>query len=116
MVAAQAYTGLIAALVPVAGYERAQWDQKRMFESNHRGIETDMNMRELSKQEITAALQKIKLIADAVKDAGSIPSGHLYAVVMSAISLSEYEKIIGLLKRSELISETANVLTWRGES
>jgi hypothetical protein len=70
-------------------------------------------MRELSKQEITAALQKIKLIADAVKEAGSIPSGHLYAAVMSAFTLDEYQKIVGLLKKTDLVSEAANVLTWK---
>lgn len=29
-IAAQAYPGLVAALVPVAGFERVPWDQKRM--------------------------------------------------------------------------------------
>jgi hypothetical protein len=29
-IAAQAYPGRIAALIPVTGFERAQWDQKRM--------------------------------------------------------------------------------------
>ena len=69
---------------------------------------------QITREEIQSALAKTKLIADAIKEAGSIPSGHLYAVVMSAFSLSEFEKIVGLLIRADLITKSMNVLTWKG--
>lgn len=69
----------------------------------------------VTKQDIIAAIQKTKIIADAVKEAGTdgIPSGHLYAIVMSAYSLSEFQQIIDLLKRNNIIQEKeVHLLVW----
>jgi hypothetical protein len=61
------------------------------------------------------ALDKIRIIADAIRDAKSIPSGHLYAIVMGAFSLEEYERIIQTLKNAKLVYEsTAHMLIWEG--
>ena len=61
------------------------------------------------------ALDKIRIIADAIREAKSIPSGHLYAIVMGAYSLEEYERIIQILVNAKLVyKSTAHMLIWEG--
>jgi hypothetical protein len=63
----------------------------------------------------SAALRIIQAIAEAIREAGKIPSGHLYAVLMEkGITIEQYENIIGLLKRTGLVKESASVLIWVG--
>lgn len=59
-----------------------------------------------------AAIQMIKAVADAIKELGKIPSGHLYARLMPYLDLPSYEKIIGILERSGVIRKTSDVLYW----
>lgn len=53
-------------------------------------------------------------VAEVIRGAGSIPSGHLYAQVMGRMSLASYEAIIRGLKGAGLVSERAHMLTWTG--
>jgi hypothetical protein len=72
-----------------------------------------MSTNENSKQ-IEASLLAVKAIADAIRKLKEIPSGTLYAIVMGKMSLESYNGIISLLKRTKLISEKNNLLTWIG--
>lgn len=55
-------------------------------------------------------------IASAVKEAGQIPSGHLYAAVMGRIGLPLYNRIIEMLIRERLIRrEPSHLLIWIGD-
>ena len=63
-----------------------------------------------TKQEIEATLQTVKAIAEAIRDLGTVPSGHLYARVMGFMSLDQYNQIIGILKRQGLITESYHEL------
>jgi hypothetical protein len=65
-----------------------------------------------TESEIKNAFIFIKTIADSIREAKRIPSGTLYAVLMDKISLSEYEKVIAILKKSELIEEKNHELIW----
>ena len=65
-----------------------------------------------TKQEIEATFQTVKAIAEAIRDLGSVPSGHLYARVMGVLSLDQYNQIIGILKRQGLIEESYHELKW----
>ena len=47
-----------------------------------------------------------------IRELGSVPSGHLYARVMDTLSLSQYQQVIGLLKREGLVLESGHLLTW----
>ena len=67
-----------------------------------------------TKQEITAVLTAIMAIGDAIRDLGSVPSGHLYAQLMSKLDLATYERIIKTLKDAGLVTESNNLLTWIG--
>lgn len=59
-------------------------------------------------------LLKLLTIAKEIKESGSIPSGHLYAMVIGHVNFEEYQEIIALLKRIELIEESNHELIWLG--
>ena len=65
------------------------------------------------KKQVRNTLQIVKAVADVIRELKSIPSGHLYARLMEYhIDLSQYESIIGLLKRAELVKEENHLLIW----
>jgi len=54
-------------------------------------------------------------IAGAIKELGSVPSGHLYARLMDQMSLATYEKIVGALIGAGLVrKEPSHLLVWIG--
>lgn len=72
---------------------------------------------ENSKLDRDAALAAVKIchaVADAIRELGRVPNGHLYANLMSRMSLETYTKIIDILKGAGLIEERANELIWKG--
>lgn len=58
------------------------------------------------------SLDAVFVVSEAVRTAGTVPSGTIFATL--GIALTEYEAIIGLLTRAGLVCEKANVLTWTG--
>ncbi len=70
-------------------------------------------MSTVTKTQVVAALQTLAAVAEAIRELGSVPSGHLYAQLMpSGMTLSTYQAIIGKLRRAGLITESNNLLTW----
>ncbi len=65
-------------------------------------------------QQTKAAMQIILAVGDAIRELGSVPSGHLYANLMGKMSLAQYEAIIRTLKGAGLVEESAHLLTWVG--
>lgn len=64
---------------------------------------------------IKAALGMVKAVADAIRDLGSVPSGHLWAHCMGSMGFDEYEWIIGQLIGAGLIRKNQSyLLTWIG--
>jgi len=53
-------------------------------------------------------------VGEAIRDLGSVPSGHLYAQLMGRMDLDTYNKLIGLLKQANLVEESNHLLTWVG--
>ena len=51
-------------------------------------------------------------IAKAIRDAGGIPNGHLYAQVMGKMSFDQYQNMIETMKKMSLIKEENNFLTY----
>lgn len=60
-------------------------------------------------------VEKLKLAAKiiflAIKEAGGMPSGHLYAAVMGSLSLQEYQTCLDVLKSTGLVKESNHFLT-----
>lgn len=62
-----------------------------------------------------AALSVILALTEAIRQLGSIPSGHLYAQVCSHMDLQTYTSFIERIKGSGLVTETmGGMLTWVG--
>lgn len=59
-------------------------------------------------------INKLHVITESIRSAKEIPSGHLYAICMNHISLEEYNEIIEMLKRINLIEERFFLLKWIG--
>jgi hypothetical protein len=68
-----------------------------------------------SKAQVKAYLDAAMAIADAIRDLGSVPSGHLYAHVMGRMGLETYQAIIKVLVDGGLVRQDAShLLTWIG--
>ena len=64
---------------------------------------------------ITKGIVKVTFaLADAIRDLGSVPNGHLYAQVMAMVPLPAYEAAITLLKESGVVVEVNHELIWKG--
>ena len=66
----------------------------------------------VTKEQVVAGIQVVKALADAIKELGSVPSGHLYASVMGRLSLSQYEQCIGILTRAGIVRKSGDLLIW----
>ncbi len=66
-------------------------------------------------EQLKAGQSVVFAVAEAIRELGEAPSGTLYAVLCGRVSYQGYEKIIGMLKRADLVSESpAHLLTWIG--
>lgn len=62
-----------------------------------------------------AAVQAVKALADAIRELGSVPSGHLYAHIMGSVPLESYQAMLDILKQAGLVSEGGtHMLRWIG--
>lgn len=61
------------------------------------------------------ALHVLRIWADAIREAGSIPPGHVYAASMNIINtVDEFNVGIGHLVRAGLVKRNGDVLVWTG--
>lgn len=64
--------------------------------------------------EVTKAIMVASVVGDAIRELGSVPSGHLYANLMGHMDLDTYNGCIKILKQADLVEERNNVLRWVG--
>ena len=69
-------------------------------------------MSAITKQEVLAVIETVKTIGMAIKELGSVPSGHLYAQLCGHMSLETYNFCISKLKEAKVIEEKNYLLTW----
>lgn len=66
-------------------------------------------------EQIKAAAGIVLAIADAIKELGQVPSGHLYAHLMGLLSIGAYEQAVQILVDAKVVQRDAShVLTWVG--
>lgn len=71
-----------------------------------------------TKEQVLACIDVIRAIADCIKDCTEksalkgIPSGELYANVMTHMSFEQYTAIINKLKELGIVRESNYLLTW----
>lgn len=68
----------------------------------------------VTKEEIAAVIRAVAAIAEAIRDLGRVPSGHLYAQVMGVLSLDNYTIAIDHLERAKLVRREGHELIWTG--
>ncbi len=68
----------------------------------------------MTREAMKAGIQVITAVADAIRELGEVPSGHLYARLMGHLSFDQYESIISILKRTGLVTEQYHLLRWVG--
>ena len=68
----------------------------------------------LTKEELNGGLQAIFAVAEAIREAGEIPSGTLYAMLIGKMNFQAYEKMLAILKNAGLISVNAHLIRWTG--
>lgn len=73
-----------------------------------------MNPGTITKKEIHTAFELLKIAAEAICKAGSVPSGTLYATMMSVIDLPGYNRAIEILINAKLVKKENHLLTWIG--
>jgi hypothetical protein len=66
----------------------------------------------MTSEQIQSAITAVSEIGKVIRDVKRIPSGHLYAQLMGVLSLEKFEIIIGLLKKTGLVTEQNNELIW----
>lgn len=70
---------------------------------------------QITKDQVTAYIQTVRAIADAIKEMGSVPAGTIYATVMSVMGLPAFERIIGTLTSAKLVKrDPSGMLHWIG--
>lgn len=62
-----------------------------------------------------AAIEVILAVGSAIKELGSVPSGHLYVTLMGRMSLETYDKLIGILVKTGAVKLENHLLTWVGK-
>ena len=68
---------------------------------------------QLTEQERNALLV-VRTVADAIKELGSVPSGHLYARLMGVMNLDQYQAIINVLIKAKMVKVQNHLITWIG--
>lgn len=70
---------------------------------------------EKAKASVNRSVNLIILIGGAIREMKVVPSGTLYAMVMTRVDLETFNNMIEWLKEQKLIAVNGNMLTWTGE-
>lgn len=57
----------------------------------------------------------VDLVAEAIKELGEVPSGHLYAALSGNLTLNVYQGIIARLVKRGDVKISNHLLTWIGK-
>lgn len=68
-----------------------------------------------STDQIMAAVRLTAAVGQAIRELGTVPSGHLYARLMNRLTLEEYDRLIDVLIRAGVVKRHAShLLEWVG--
>ncbi len=68
----------------------------------------------ITREQITAGVQTVAAIAEAIRELGTVSDGTLYAGLMGKLSLGQYQAIIAILVKAGLVSNNGHQLHWIG--
>lgn len=67
-----------------------------------------------TQNQVKAAMLATIAVAEAIRELGRVPSGHLYAQVCSKLDLAGYEAIIRTLINAGIVKQQQHELIWIG--
>lgn len=68
-----------------------------------------------NKQDVLAAIELVRAVADAIRELGTVPGGQLYARLMDVMDIRCFEQVIALLVNAGLVERLPNnILRWVG--
>lgn len=67
-----------------------------------------------TKEQVSAAFQITAAVCEAIREAGRMPSGTLYAMCMGRMDIETYNKLVTTIKRTGLVEERGHELVWVG--
>jgi hypothetical protein len=68
----------------------------------------------ITKPEITAAIAILAAIADCVRELKRVPAGHLYTLLMTKLTLAQFNEAIALLIQTNQVTREGDELIWKG--
>lgn len=64
--------------------------------------------------QVSAVVETLRALVQAIKDLGEVPDGHLYSSVMGILTLAEYNACINKLIELGMVKRSNNLLTYVG--
>ncbi len=77
-------------------------------------IDTIMNPTKPTPEQIKAAFAMTAAVAEAIRAAGQIPAGTLYAALCAKVDIQGFDKMMNILKGAGLVREVSHLLIWIG--
>ncbi len=68
----------------------------------------------VTRDEVIDALNTMRAVVESIRDAGRVSSGTVYSALMNRMSLSAYDKMIGLIVGTGLVKLVNHELIWVG--
>ncbi len=69
----------------------------------------------IDKQQVRAGVNATLAIAEAIRELKQVPAGHLYARLMSVLSLDQFNALVRILINAGLVREdSSHLLMWIG--
>lgn len=76
--------------------------------------ELNQTIMQTTKEQVKASVDMALAVADAIRELGEVPSGHLYARLMGHMDIDAYSQMIELLKDAKVITVTNHLIKWVG--
>jgi len=70
-----------------------------------------------TRDQVRAAIEVTRAVADCIRELGTVPSGHLYARLMTHVGIDQYQSIVRTLIDAGVVQEhPSHLLEWIGPS
>jgi hypothetical protein len=67
-----------------------------------------------TKEQMKAGPDVVFAVTEAIREAGSIPAGTLYAVLLGKVDIHGFEKLVSIVTGSGLVEKRGDLLCWVG--
>jgi hypothetical protein len=68
----------------------------------------------VTREQLAAGLDTMRVVLETIRDAGRVPSGTVYAALMNQMDLTAYDRMMALIIGTGLVRLENHVLIWVG--